>query len=270
MSLYEHLPNEVSMTTKVSNILKKNKFPSVDEKKSTQEIELLQKKILDIQQAVWVKNQRVIIVIEGIDAAGKGGVIKIATSSLDPRGYQVHAIGAPTQEELKEHYLQRFWRKIPIKGMITFFDRSWYGRVLVEKVEKLIPAKRIQEAYKEIVQFEQTLVNDGIKIFKFLLIVSKDEQLKRFKARLNDPLKNWKINEDDIKNRSKWNDYIAAMDNMISKTSSVVPWIVIEANDKKFARLEVLRTLHKKLSYLDTSDVKIYSNKKVKGLLKKL
>jgi polyphosphate kinase 2 (PPK2 family) len=207
----------------------------------------LQLKMLRIQQGIWHKKERVIILFEGMDASGKGGAIRRATEILDPRGVRVHPIGAPSDEEQAKHWLYRFWLKLPSPGIITIFDRSWYGRVLVERVEELTEKSHWKRAYTEINQFEQMLLNDGVKVIKIFLDISKEEQLKRFESRLKDPYKQWKITNEDIRAREKWADYQVAIKEMIKKTSDL-PWHVVKANDKNQTRLDVLEILTKELA----------------------
>lgn len=211
-------------------------------------IKKLQLKMLRIQQCVWHTKDRVIIVFEGFDAAGKGGCIRKVTETLDPRGVRVHPIGPPREEEQGKHYLFRFWANLPAKGIIAIFDRSWYGRVLVERVDELIPKKRWKEAYEEINQFERTLTNDGIELIKIFLRISKKEQLKRFEERLDDPYKHWKFTEADIKARGNWIAYYRAVKDMLLQTSTPEsPWYVIDADDKEKAREEVLTIITERL-----------------------
>ncbi len=183
-------------------------------------------------------------VFEGWDAAGKGGAIRRVTAALDAREYRVVPIGAPTDEELAHHYLWRFWRQLSRAGRVTIFDRSWYGRVLVERVEELATVNEYQRAYAEINDFEQQLADQGILMTKFWLHISKDEQLERFQERQRLPHKRWKITQDDWWNRERWDDYEVAVNDMVSRTSTRrAPWLLIEANDKYYARIEVIRTL---------------------------
>lgn len=211
-------------------------------------IKKLQLKMLRIQQCIWHNKERVIIVFEGFDAAGKGGCIRRVTETLDPRGFRVHPIGPPNEDEQGKHYLYRFWVNLPSKGIMAIFDRSWYGRVLVERVDGLIPKKRWKEAYTEINNFEKTLTDDGIELIKIFLRISKDEQRKRFEERLDDPYKHWKFTEADIKARKKWNAYARAVKDMLLETSTTEsPWYVIEADDKEAARLEVLTIITDRL-----------------------
>jgi polyphosphate kinase 2 (PPK2 family) len=212
----------------------------------------LQLKMLRVQQGVWHKKERVIIAFEGFDAAGKGGAIRRVTENLDPRGVHVHPIGVPDAVEQGKHWLFRFWAKLPEKGSIAIFDRTWYGRVLVERVEKLIEKKEWNRAYTEINQFEKLLIDDGIRIVKIFLKISKAEQLKRLEERLCDPYKQWKITADDVRNRAKWNDYLKAVDEMIKETSTKeCSWHVIETDDKDVAREAVLKIITKELKYIE-------------------
>lgn len=201
----------------------------------------LQLKMLRIQQGTFHKKERIIIVFEGFDAAGKGGAIRRITENLDPRGFKVHPISAPKSTEQGKHFLYRFWKKIPARGMIAIFDRSWYGRVLVERVEKLIPKDTWKRAYDEINQFEKTLSDDGVIIIKIFLKISRPEQLKRFEARLKDPYKQWKITKEDIRNRAHWDKYLEAVSDMVDKTTTIASqWHIIETDDKDEAREKVL------------------------------
>jgi polyphosphate kinase 2 (PPK2 family) len=207
-------------------------------------IKKLQLKILRVQEAIFHKKERLIIALEGLDAAGKGGAIRRITENLDPRGLHVYSIGTPDSEEQGKHYLYRFWTKIPSKGKITIFDRTWYGRVLVERVDKMITKETWERAYVELNQFEKNLIDDGVKIIKICLKISKEEQLKRFQERIEDPYKQWKLTEEDIKNRSKWDKYQKAYEDMIIQTSTkICPWHVVETDNKDEARLRVLQII---------------------------
>ncbi len=183
----------------------------------------------------------VMLVFEGNDAAGKGGAIRRVTRALDARYYDVVPIAAPTEEERAQPYLWRFWRHVPRRGHVALFDRSWYGRVLVERVEQLAAEPDWMRAYREIVDFEDALARWGIVIVKFWLAISPDEQLARFKAREKTPFKRFKITPDDWRNRKKWPAYERAVCDMVDRTSTdVAPWHLIEANDKKWARVRIL------------------------------
>lgn len=212
----------------------------------------LQLKMLRIQQGVYHNKQRVIIAFEGTDAAGKGGAIRRLTLDLDPRGFKVHPIGAPSAKAQGKHYLYRFWKKLPAPGTIAVFDRTWYGRVLVERVEGFTPKERWKMAYEEINQFEKLLADDGVIIIKVFLKISRKEQLKRFEARLKDPYKQWKITKDDIRNREKWNEYEKAYAEMIEKTNTkYAPWCVIETDDKDVAREKVLKLVTERCRHIE-------------------
>ncbi len=182
---------------------------------------------------------------EGNDAAGKGSTIRRVADALDPRQYRIIPISAPTDEELSQPYLWRFWRHIPALGRFTIFDRTWYGRVLVERVEGLAKPADWLRAYSEINDFEENLVRANVVVVKFWLAIDKDTQLERFKAREQTPFKRFKITDEDWRNRDKWDLYVNAVGDMVDRTStSLVPWTLVEANDKRFARVKVLRTIN--------------------------
>ncbi|HKE82960.1 MAG TPA: polyphosphate:AMP phosphotransferase [Vicinamibacterales bacterium] len=197
-----------------------------------------------LQRRTAAKGISTIVVFEGWDAAGKGGAIRRITAALDARDYEVIPISAPTDEERVRHYLWRFWRRLPRAGKMTIFDRSWYGRVLVERVEGFATDAEWRRAYGEIASFEEHLVTHGLLVVKFWIHITKAEQLKRFKERARIAHKRWKITDEDWRNRAKWPDYTLAVDEMVARTSTnVAPWTLVEGNDKQFARLKVLKTL---------------------------
>ncbi len=211
-------------------------------------LKALQVQMLDLQQLVRREKKKVIIVFEGADASGKGGVIKRMTEYLDPRAIRVHATTAPNELEQKQNYFQRFFKLLPEPGTIAVFDRSWYGRVLVERVEGLISKKDWHRAFHEINAVEKMLSDDGVLILKFCLDVTFDEQAQRFKDRERDPLRRWKLTSEDWRNRKKWNKYLPAFTDMIEKTSTkYAPWTVVASNSKWFARVEVLRDVQKQM-----------------------
>ena len=192
-----------------------------------------------------------VVVVEGPDAAGKGGAIKRLVEKLDPRTYRVYSIVKPTQEEYRHHYLWRFWNKLPPSGQVAIFDRSWYGRVLVERVEGFATPIEWKRAYREINEFERLLVEDGTSIVKSYFHITKEEQLDRFKRREADPLKHWKITEEDWRNRRKWDEHNEAAEDMFERTGSeFAPWTIVEANFKWYARLKFLRTTIRALESL--------------------
>lgn len=189
-----------------------------------------------------------VLVFEGWDAAGKGGAIRRVTGALDARHFQVIPIAAPNDEERSYHYLWRFWRHLSRAGRLTIFDRSWYGRVLVERVEGFASEREWTRAYAEINQFEDQLVAHGIVLVKYWLHITKEEQLRRFRERERTSFKRWKITDEDWRNRKKWPPYELAVNDMIERTSTgAAPWTLIEGNDKAFARVKVLRTLNDRL-----------------------
>jgi polyphosphate kinase 2 (PPK2 family) len=186
----------------------------------------------------------VCIVLEGWDAAGKGGAIQRLVERLDPRHVRVAQFSAPTPDEKRHHFLARFYAKIPGWGGMAVFDRSWYGRVLVERVEGYATPDQWDRGYDEIVQFERGLALEGIVVVKFWLHVSPEEQLRRFEARQKDPLKSWKLNDEDWRNRDKWGEYTTAVEDMLARTDHpLAPWDLIEAENKRFARVKVLETV---------------------------
>jgi polyphosphate kinase 2 (PPK2 family) len=198
---------------------------------------------------VYLQKRPVIILFEGWDAAGKGGVIKRITEKLDPRGYAVYPISAPQGEDKTRHYLYRFWRRLPERGQIAIFDRSWYGRVLVERVERFASEDEWKRAFKEINSFERQLRDFGTILAKFWIHISREEQLRRFEERKAVGYKEWKLTEEDWRNRDKWGAYEEAVEEMLVKTStSGAPWCAVEGNDKYWARAKVLSKLVETLS----------------------
>lgn len=218
-----------------------NKSLSKDDYRA--QLEPLQHELYDLQIQARDQSVPTIIVYEGWDAAGKGGNIRRLTERLDPRFLAVYAISKPTTEELAHHYLWRFWTKLPARGEMVIFDRSWYGRVLVERIEGFAATAEWQRAYGEINEFERLLGADGALLLKFWLQITPEEQLHRFNARLADPSKRWKMTDEDWRNRDKWDQYTTAIEDMLVRTADPVPWTVIEANDKRWARIAVLQVV---------------------------
>jgi polyphosphate kinase 2 (PPK2 family) len=203
-----------------------------------------QLRLLRIQQQHYHHQRRALIVFEGWDAAGKGGAIRRLAEKLDPRGLRVWPIAAPTSEEQGRHYLYRFWKKLPTPQTWAIFDRSWYGRVLVERVEEFCAPAEWKRAYDEINEFERMLVKDGAVVVKIFLHISKKEQLRRFHERQHNPYKRWKISKDDWRNRRKWSDYEKAVDEMFEKTTTRrAPWTPIAGEHKWYARVAVCRAV---------------------------
>lgn len=219
------------------------KHPELKDKDEYEDrLEKFQLRLLRLQQKMHQRQRRAIVVFEGWDAAGKGGAIRRLTEHLDPRGFKVYPIAAPRADEQARHYLWRFWQRLPGPSEIAIFDRSWYGRVLVERIEKYASKDEWRRAYDEINQFEKQLSDDGCPVIKIFLHITKKEQLRRFEEREKNPYKNWKIGPDDWRNRRKWNEYEKAVDEMFERTDTgTAPWLLIPANRKWFARTEVLK-----------------------------
>jgi polyphosphate kinase 2 (PPK2 family) len=224
-------------------------FPSVEFADYERRLATMQETLQLVQQAYLGTAHRAVIVLEGWDTAGKGGVVRRLGWALDPRSFKVHAIAAPNGREKQLHYLQRFWERLPQHGQIVVFDRSWYGRVLVERVEQFASPAEWQRAYDEINNFERMLLADGARLVKLFLHITPEEQLRRFRARLTDPLKRWKLSYEDFRNRNRWLDYERAIEDMIERTSSRrAPWHLVPANDKPFGRLAAFRIIVDRLA----------------------
>jgi polyphosphate kinase 2 (PPK2 family) len=189
-----------------------------------------------------------LVVLEGPDAGGKGGAIKRIVEPLDPRHYRVSTFAKPTFDEKRHHFLWRFYRELPGLGGMAVFDRSWYGRVLVERVEGFATDEQWGRAYAEIASFEETLVREGLILVKFWLHIDDEEQLARFEDRERDPLRQWKITEEDWRNRKRNRDYDAAAEDMFARTDhDLAPWNLIGANQKRYTRVTVLETLNERV-----------------------
>ena len=220
----------------------------IDDRKYERELEKLQKRVAELAWKGWNERRSAVILFEGWDAAGKGGAIRRLIAPIDARLYRVISIAAPTDEERAHHYLWRFWRQLPRDGAISVYDRSWYGRVLVERVEGFARKDEWSRAYREINDFEEQLVLHGIRLVKFWLHIDADEQLRRFEERQKIAFKQHKITDEDWRNREKWQPYESAVHDMITRTSSAIaPWTIVAANDKRLARLQVLDTVAKAL-----------------------
>lgn len=217
---------------------------SLEQDDYKKQLKKYQLELLNMQLLLREQKKNVIIVMEGPDAAGKGGAIKRVVERLDPRLCRVYSVVKPTPEEYQHHYMWRFWNKLPPYGQIAIFDRSWYGRVLVERVEKFCSEAEWKRAYGEINEFERQLTDDGSIVIKFYLHITKDEQLDRFKRREADPYKHWKISDEDWRNRRHWSDHNAAAEDMFEKTSTPnAPWVVIPANYKWYARVKTVKSV---------------------------
>jgi len=225
------------------------------------EVTRRQIELRELGYQVYLQKRPVIILFEGWDAGGKGGAIKRITEKLDPRGYVVYPIAAPQGEDKTRHYLYRFWRRLPERGQIAIFDRTWYGRVLVERVEGFASEDAWQRAYKEINSFERQLRDFGAILAKFWIHISREEQLRRFEERKAIGYKAWKLTDEDWRNRKKWGVYVEAVEEMLVKTSTrTAPWTLVEGNDKYWARTKVLgrmvELLSKELDYTPADPLK--------------
>jgi len=231
------------------------------------EVTARQIQLRELGYQVYLQKRPVIVLFEGWDAAGKGGAIKRFTEKLDPRGYVVYSIAAPQGEDKTRHYLYRFWRRLPERGQIAVFDRTWYGRVLVERVEGFAAEEEWKRAYKEINTFERQLKDFGIILAKFWIHISREEQLRRFEERKAIGYKAWKLTDEDWRNRQKWGAYEEAVEEMLVKTSTrTAPWCLVEGNDKYWARTKVLsrlvEILSKELDYQPANPLKRAAGKK--------
>jgi len=253
--LHTPLPKKPSKVTSLRPATDKTLLSSVDlsvavePKKYEKKLPKLQARLNTLVRKLPRKKRSLILVFEGPDAAGKGGTIRRVTQAMDAGSYDVTSIAAPSDEERAHPYLWRFWRALPRAGKVTIYDRSWYGRVLVERIEGFCEPSDWQRAYAEINAFEEQLHEAGAVIVKFWLAISPEEQLKRFKDRQLTPYKQYKITEEDWRNREKWDAYAWAACEMFERTGTqLAPWVIVEANDKLHARLKVLRTVTDALS----------------------
>lgn len=252
---------ENSSCTDLLPIIKLKKFTcltsndNISNIKYSKNLYKLQKELVHLQRQLLASDKSIILAFEGYDASGKGGNIKRITRVLDPRYYTAISISSPTQEELQSHYLKRFTEYIPERGKITIFDRTWYGRILVERVDELSTDRQINNAYNEINYFEKSLRNNKIYIIKFWLDINDQEQFNRLKERQLNPNKKWKITSDDWKNRKKREAYETAASDMFAKTSTnTSKWIKVDANDKKSSRILILKEINKQIKKIINKD----------------
>ena len=221
---------------------------TIDDEEYEKELKKLQDKLSELHNRLYRERIPVIITYEGWDAAGKGGNIKRITGALDPRGYEVHPIASPEPHEKARHYLWRFWTRLPKNGHIAIFDRTWYGRVMVERLEGFCSENDWKRAYNEMNEFEKELSDWGAVIIKFWVQIDKNTQLERFNDRQNNPEKRWKITDEDWRNREKWDQYEDAVNEMLKKTSTAyAPWHILESVDKKYARIKALKIVIKEI-----------------------
>ncbi|RFC42177.1 MAG: PPK2 family [Verrucomicrobia bacterium] len=231
--------------------LSHSEFREDEYKKALKQAQL---ELLTRQRSLAEAKRSLLVVFEGPDAAGKGGAIRRMVERLDPRLLRVHSVIKPTEEEYGHHYLWRFWNKLPRYGQLAVFDRSWYGRVLVERVEGFASEAQWKRAYHEINQFEELLLADGAIVVKIYMHISKEEQLSRFKRREADPYKHWKITDEDWRNRRKWDQHNEAAEEMFQKTGATAPWTVLPSNFKWFARVNVVQTVNAALEAAGIAD----------------
>lgn len=231
-------------TLKTSSLNSVDLTLSYTKEEYKEKLDLLQNRIEELHGELYRRRIPVILGFEGWDAGGKGGAIKRLTAKMDPRGYQVNPTSAPNDLERSHHYLWRFWNNVPKKGHIAIFDRTWYGRVMVERIEGFCTTEEWQRAYRELNDMEANWVHSGAIVRKFWLQIDKDEQERRFRERMENPDKQWKITDEDWRNREKWDQYEQAVDEMLVRTSTTyAPWIIVEGNNKYYARIKVLQSV---------------------------
>lgn len=243
-------PEKPTVTEEISDQFRTGVLAGVDLKKSLtkeeykKKLKKLQERLRELHSEMYLRRVPVVLAFEGWDAGGKGGAIKRITENIDPRGYEVVPTASPNDIEKAHHYLWRFWNKIPKAGHMAIFDRTWYGRVMVERIEGFCTTQEWQRAYSEINHMEAHIAGSGAIVLKFWMHIDKDEQERRFKERQEIPEKQWKITDEDWRNRAKWDEYEKAVDEMLIRTSTeCAPWIIVEANSKYYARIKVLETV---------------------------
>jgi polyphosphate kinase 2 len=222
------------------------------------ELKKLQIELIKVQNWAYENQKRIMVLFEGRDAAGKGGAIKRFTEYLNPRKFRVVALPKPTDVEAGQFYFQRYMKELPNPGEIVFFDRSWYNRAVVEPVFDFCTKTQYEKFMMEVPEIEHALIDDGIIMIKFWFSISKETQQKRFKERMNNPLKHWKLSPVDMEAQNRWDDFTFYKEEMFSKThTSYAPWIIVNSNDKKLARLESIRYFLSQLDYEDKSNAKV-------------
>lgn len=237
-----HTPSEAKLQE--STLSKVDLSLTMDRATYKKKLKKLQERIEELHGEIYRKRIPVVLGFEGWDAGGKGGAIKRLTERMDPRGYMVNPTASPNDTERAHHYLWRFWRAMPKAGHIAVFDRTWYGRVMVERIEGFCTVREWQRAYREINEMERDLAREGAVVLKFWMQIDKEEQARRFQARQEDPDKQWKITDEDWRNREKWDQYEEAVNEMLIRTSTpYAPWIIVEGNCKYYARIKVLETV---------------------------
>ncbi|MGZ8887790.1 MAG: polyphosphate kinase 2 [Nitrososphaeraceae archaeon] len=256
------IKNELSLLRSQKGLIqlvgKKRISKVVKEIMYEKELELLQVELIKLQNWIYENNKRMMIVFEGRDAAGKGGAIKRFTQYLNPRKFRVVALQKPTEIETGQFYFQRYFSHLPNPGEITFFDRSWYNRAIVEPVFKFCTQEQYEKFMGEVPEIEHALIDDGIILIKFWFSINKDTQKARFKERLSNPLKHWKLSPVDEKAQELWDDITVYKEEMFSKThTGFSPWIIVDSNDKKRARLEAIKYILTQVNYREKDESKI-------------
>ena len=240
--------NEKFPLIKMQKLSEVDLTPALDDEEYKKELKKLQKRLGELHNTIYRQKIPVILCYEGWDAAGKGGNIRRIARPLDPRGFDVMPIASPEPHELNRQYLWRFWTRLPRSGHVCIFDRTWYGRVMVERLEGFCTEDDWKRAYNEMNEFERQLTDWGAVVIKFWIHIDQDTQLQRFTDRQNTPEKQWKLTEEDWRNREKWPQYEEAINEMLEKTSTEnAPWYIIESNDKKYARIKTLKIVIKAL-----------------------
>ena len=237
-------PEEVRPDVEFNELSKYEPYQAMDKKEYEKQLEKYQSKLSKLQVEMFQKGISAVIGFEGWDAGGKGGAIRRLTAAMDPLGYIVHPVAAPNAVERQYNHLWRFWVNVPEAGRIAIFDRTWYGRVMVERLEGFAKPGEWQRAFDEMNDMEEQWTDHGMVVLKFWLQISKEEQLRRFTDRQNTPNKQWKITDEDWRNREKWDVYEDAVNEMIARTNKPnAPWVVVEGDNKYYARIKVLKTV---------------------------
>jgi polyphosphate kinase 2 len=249
---YELEMSEPALSLELRRIYKKMHAPTLERKEYFRSLLALQAELIKLQDWVEHKGEKIIVIFEGRDAAGKGGVIKRITQRLNPRVCQVVALNKPTEKEKTQWYFQRYVQHLPSAGQIVLFDRSWYNRSGVERVMGFASSEEVERFFKDVPDFERSLVRSGIRLIKYWFSITDEEQQLRFLMRIHDPLKQWKLSPMDLQSRVRWEDYTKAKEETMARTNiPEAPWFIVEGNDKKRARLNCIHHLLDQIPYKD-------------------
>jgi polyphosphate kinase 2 len=249
---YELEMSEPALSLELRRIYKKMHAPTLERKEYFKSLLALQAELIKLQDWVEHKGEKIIVIFEGRDAAGKGGVIKRITQRLNPRVCQVVALNKPTEKEKTQWYFQRYVQHLPSAGQIVLFDRSWYNRSGVERVMGFASSEEVERFFKDVPDFERSLVRSGIRLIKYWFSITDEEQQLRFLMRIHDPLKQWKLSPMDLQSRVRWEDYTKAKEETMARTNiPEAPWFIVEGNDKKRARLNCIHHLLDQIPYKD-------------------